>query len=578
MNKRQKEVQQSFLDNEKAVLKKLESNYQDALDEINSKIELLMARQDADMQHVIYQVEYQKALKTQVQSILETLQTNEFETVSEYLANSYHDGFIGTMYDLQGQGIPLIFPIDQEAVVAAVQHETKLSEPLYTAMGKDIVDLRKKIAGEISRGLSSGQMYGEITRNIESWARIPKNNAARIVRTEAHRIQIKATSDAQHRAKEKGADVVKQWDASLDKRTRDSHAKVDGEIRELDEKFSNGLMYPGDPNGGASEVINCRCALLQRARWALGNDYTKWSPDAPIVIDDDGTTQFAIIEAKNYKEFQKKYMQAVENMVKGGKIVYKEAKTIKEAEEYTKSLGIQSVSFKGADLKVVNAMNKSLANALNYSPEIKDNMNFFGVTQERNKLLKADLEKYYDKWYRNKYPNRTDEWYATYAKKSASRSVGKVGTNNWATAFSGKVNSTDSELVEIFKKYSGVGVNGKVAKDSEGFLKSLKYGVESKFHPIGCDTIESVFDHEFGHQLDYAFGLSGNSEINTLWKEFQVHNSTERDELLSRYAYKDGKIQEFIAEAYAEYLNNDKPRNYAKTIGEIIERKVRKNE
>lgn len=314
MNKRQKEVQQAFLDNEKAVLKKLEGNYQDALDEINSKIELLMARQDADMQHVIYQVEYQRALKTQVQSILETLQTNEFETVSEYLSNAYHDGFIGTMYDLQGQGIPLIFPIDQEAVVAAVQQETKLSEPLYTAMGKDITVLKKKITGEISRGLSSGQMYGEITRNIASWARIPKNNAARIARTEAHRIQCKATADAQFRAKEKGADVVKQWDASLDKRTRDSHVQVDGEIRELDERFSNGLRYPGDPGGGASEVINCRCALLQRARWALGNDYTKWSPDAEIEYSDDGTAQLAIIDAKSFKEFKGYYMDATRQM------------------------------------------------------------------------------------------------------------------------------------------------------------------------------------------------------------------------------------------------------------------------
>ena len=50
-------MQQLFLDQEKEVLKKLEANYQDALSEINSKIELLMARQDADMQHVIYQVE-----------------------------------------------------------------------------------------------------------------------------------------------------------------------------------------------------------------------------------------------------------------------------------------------------------------------------------------------------------------------------------------------------------------------------------------------------------------------------------------------------------------------------------------
>jgi hypothetical protein len=84
-------------------------------------------------------------LKTQVQAILETLQANEFETLSEYLTKSYEDGFIGTMYNLQGQGIPLVFPIDQEQVVAAIQHETKLSENLYTSLGKDVKDLQKKI-------------------------------------------------------------------------------------------------------------------------------------------------------------------------------------------------------------------------------------------------------------------------------------------------------------------------------------------------------------------------------------------------------------------------------------------------
>ena len=307
MNQRQKELQQQFLDNEKAVLKKLEHNYQDALDEINSKIELLMARQDADMQHVIYQVEYQKALKTQVQAILETLQTNEFETVSEYLTKSYEDGFIGTLYDLQGQGIPLIFPIDQEQVLEAIQHETNLSANLYTAMGYDIKDLQKKISGEISRGLSNGQMYSEISRNIASWARIPKNNAVRIARTEAHRIQTKASMNVCYKAQEKGANIVKQWDASLDKRTRDSHARVDGEIRELDEPFSNGLMYPSDPSGSAEEVINCRCALLQRARWALGNDYTKWSEDADVLVDDDGTTQFVKVDADSFKDFKGYY-------------------------------------------------------------------------------------------------------------------------------------------------------------------------------------------------------------------------------------------------------------------------------
>lgn len=312
MNKKQKEVQQVFLNNEKKVLKELERNYQDALDDINGRIAQLLGRDDADMQHVIYQVEYQKAMKKQVQAVLEQLQNNEFETVSQYLTQAYEDGFIGTMYDMQGQGIPLVFPIDQEQVLDAIQHETNLSTDLYAAF--DIKDLQKKISGEISRGISTGQMYSEIARNISGYANISKNNAMRIARTEGHRIQCKATMDAQHKAKDKGADIVKQWDASLDNKTRKSHRDVDGEIRELDEKFSNGLLYPSDPSGSASEVINCRCALLQRARWALEYDYTKWSPDAPVVISDDGTTQFTIIEAKNYESFKKQYKQASERV------------------------------------------------------------------------------------------------------------------------------------------------------------------------------------------------------------------------------------------------------------------------
>ena len=316
MNKKQKEIQQLFLDQEKEVLKKLEANYQDALEEINSKIELLMARQDADMQHVIYQVEYQKALKSQVSTILEQLHNNEFETVSEYLAVSYEDGFIGAMYDLQGQGIPLIIPIDQEQVVAAIQHETKLSESLYMALGRDTKDLSKKIAGEISRGISTGSMYSEIARNIAAWGRIPQNNAMRIARTEAHRIQNKASMDACWKAKANGADVVKEWSAALDKKTRPSHQKLDGQIRELDEEFEvNGYtaMQPGD-FGRPEEDINCRCRVNQRARWNLGSNYTKWSEDAPIEIADDGTSQLAYIPAKNYKEFKEQYNQATERV------------------------------------------------------------------------------------------------------------------------------------------------------------------------------------------------------------------------------------------------------------------------
>lgn len=70
MDKQQKEIQQIYLDNEKKVLNDLKKNYQDALNEIDNRIALLKAREDVDLQHVIYQIDYQRALKAQVQEYL----------------------------------------------------------------------------------------------------------------------------------------------------------------------------------------------------------------------------------------------------------------------------------------------------------------------------------------------------------------------------------------------------------------------------------------------------------------------------------------------------------------------------
>lgn len=54
----------------------------------------------------------------------------------------------------------------------------------------------------------------------------------------------------------------KTWFATLDGRTRHSHAALDGTSVETDKEFSNGCMFPGDPNGPPSEIYNCRCTLI----------------------------------------------------------------------------------------------------------------------------------------------------------------------------------------------------------------------------------------------------------------------------------------------------------------------------
>ena len=273
MNKRQKQVQQSLLKSELEVIEELEKSYQKAIDDINRVITSLLARKDTEnLQAIIYQIKYQNALKKELEGFLSVLHTRNYTLIDNYLKDCYINSHIGTLFDLQGQGIPLILPLDQEQMISAITLNSKLSAPLYNALGYNVDYLKTSVRQEISRGIAQSLSYQEIARNIKNTTKVDYNKSLRIAKTEGHRIQCESAYNVQVRAKEKGADIVKQWDSTLDSRTRESHQKLDGEIVEVNKKFSNGLLYPGDSNGIASEVVNCRCALLQRAKWALSDE------------------------------------------------------------------------------------------------------------------------------------------------------------------------------------------------------------------------------------------------------------------------------------------------------------------
>lgn len=40
------------------------------------------------------------------------------------------------------------------------------------------------------------------------------------------------------------------------------HRRMNGETVPLDENFSNGMAWPGDPSGGAANVANCNCSVI----------------------------------------------------------------------------------------------------------------------------------------------------------------------------------------------------------------------------------------------------------------------------------------------------------------------------
>jgi hypothetical protein len=276
------------------------------LNDIDIKIRVLES--DELTQSRIYRIQYQKVLKKQVEAVLEKLHADEYSTIQQFLSDSYTDAFVGTAYDMFGQGVQLIMPIDRNAAVKAVVTDSQISEGLYEALGVDTKKLKQTISSEITRGIASGLPHTEIARNIAAYARAPLSRAKTIVRTEAHRIQQASRHDAQKTAKAKGANVVKQWDSTLDGNTRKTHRKLDGQIREIDEPFEmdgKKAMYPGD-FGDPAEDCNCRCIVTQRSRLALNEDELKTLQERAEFFG------LSAEKSDSFAEFREKYLNSVE--------------------------------------------------------------------------------------------------------------------------------------------------------------------------------------------------------------------------------------------------------------------------
>lgn len=211
-------------------------------------------------------------------------------------------------------------------------------------------------------------------------------------------------------------------------------------------------------------------------------------------------------------------------------------------------------------------MNAAFERGLAYCPEIKEGLRSVGSGQAINREFKEAVKEHY----LQEMSQTLDalgvpksQW-EKYAAKYASKSVGRIDSGTYAFSRSG------GEL-EFMRAFNGIFVNDVFGKDLKYFKECLAEDLQHGFHPVGCDTVKSVFDHEVAHQIDRAIGLSKNPDM------LKLYNSLSDGEIsagLSRYAKKN--IGEFIAEGYAEYLNNPQPREIARQIGEIIEKAVKK--
>ncbi len=377
------------------------------------------------------------------------------------------------------------------------------------------------------------------------------------------------------------------YDAIDDFRTRPEHKAWDGKVYKVTDKFWRTHTPPCG--------YNCRCSVMQLDESDLeqlgmtpdrspNTEYYDWKnprtgkteriakgvdPGFGKAADDRINRLEKLLDEKVVAlpdpPMEKAAKKSVAEMnaalleaekVKQAGIKFKPAKTTAEAEKWLKDSGYaKQVSFGKMDVSVANAVNESLFNHLEQFPELKSQFGFIGSSQARfQKVYEADYQRYLERA-KQLYPDSDAEAFAKrYTKKQRT-------SGEWATAYSGSVTSK-----AYYGDYAyGISFNEtkSSAKGLKDFDKGLKRSLETQFHPVGCDTYKSVMDHELGHAIDYLLGIRKDPEVIAIWRKWGGDQTT-----LSGYAKKN--LAEFIAEAWAEYVNNPSPRAVAQQIGDII--------
>ena len=122
---------------------------------------------------------------------------------------------------------------------------------------------RTRVRRAITQGLIRGSPLPRMMKDIRYQMGVTTSDAMRIARTEAHRARELGHMAAGERSEAMGVEITRVWDASLDSRTRPTHAALDGAKTGVGKNFPNGPVAPGQW-GIASEDINCRCTVIDQ--------------------------------------------------------------------------------------------------------------------------------------------------------------------------------------------------------------------------------------------------------------------------------------------------------------------------
>ena len=254
---------------EKTVQKKM-ADYAKSIDKKST--ELLQAYKDAETED-----EKRKAKKAYICFYRQVVRSKEFVSLSANVAYDLYKANVEASAYINSQ-TPSIYALNYNYINAEMakdidgftpQEITDTEAEKYSGYTQQTIDRKKDtnwnkdnskksvLAGSLLLLGASAIMKRSANRAVEK----NRNSASMHNSGMGTDAENKARLDAMYRAEDMGNSLTKIWIATLDNRTRDSHAALDGAEIALDEIFDNGCSRPRDPNGIPAEVCNCRCSL-----------------------------------------------------------------------------------------------------------------------------------------------------------------------------------------------------------------------------------------------------------------------------------------------------------------------------
>lgn len=209
-----------------------------------------------------FNYQFKKALNEEAEDIAKISDINKinryFEDRIEYWDILLEKMYISTMQEFGNLG--------KKSFEQFIANITFFSRQWAAKRATLICGFSKRCANKIiTQGLSEALTTDDISRNLRSVYKQDANyRAMRMARTE-----VVMCSNYGNLAAAQATEMamLKVWVTARDERVRDWHANMDGEAVNLEEEFSNGLSFPGDPNSAdPSEVINCRCVCAYETK------------------------------------------------------------------------------------------------------------------------------------------------------------------------------------------------------------------------------------------------------------------------------------------------------------------------